>query len=161
MRRLPRSPNGFRWTPGQCCWRSRWPRSSARASSSTSPGDLLQWAGLQVGSCWNFPQIGALANLSRWAFLLMFAGVGLRTNFKALSEAGTEAIPCWCHRRNCNRRLHTGPRPCRAARLWLVIATLLPDSSGSPPFLGMPTCPQAYDGPARSGRLLCLFVCVS
>src|SRR6266478_985824 len=33
-------------------------------------------------------QIGALANLSRWAFLLTFAGVGLRTNFKALSKQG-------------------------------------------------------------------------
>jgi uncharacterized integral membrane protein (TIGR00698 family) len=33
-------------------------------------------------------QIGALANFSRWAFLLTFAGVGLRTNFKALSKQG-------------------------------------------------------------------------
>jgi len=33
-------------------------------------------------------QIGALANLSRWAFLLTFAGVGLRTNFRALSKQG-------------------------------------------------------------------------
>jgi len=33
-------------------------------------------------------QIGALANLSRWAFLLTFAGVGLRTNFKVLSKQG-------------------------------------------------------------------------
>src|SRR5215831_5513901 len=33
-------------------------------------------------------QIGALANLSRWAFLLTFAGVGLRTNFKALAKQG-------------------------------------------------------------------------
>jgi Conserved hypothetical protein 698 len=33
-------------------------------------------------------QIGALANLSRWAFLLTFAGVGLRANFKALSKQG-------------------------------------------------------------------------
>ena len=33
-------------------------------------------------------QIGALANFSRWAFLLTFAGVGLRTNFKALSRQG-------------------------------------------------------------------------
>jgi len=33
-------------------------------------------------------QIGALANLSRWAFLLTFAGVGLRTNFKTLSKQG-------------------------------------------------------------------------
>src|SRR5262250_2999643 len=33
-------------------------------------------------------QIGTLANLSRWAFLLTFAGVGLRTNFKSLSKQG-------------------------------------------------------------------------
>ena len=33
-------------------------------------------------------QIGALANLSRWAFLLTFAGVGLRTNFRTLSKQG-------------------------------------------------------------------------
>jgi uncharacterized integral membrane protein (TIGR00698 family) len=33
-------------------------------------------------------QIGTLANLSRWAFLLTFAGVGLRTNFKTLSKQG-------------------------------------------------------------------------
>src|SRR5437762_9280555 len=37
-------------------------------------------------------QIGALANLSRWAFLLTFAGVGLRTNFKALSKQGLKPV---------------------------------------------------------------------
>ncbi len=34
------------------------------------------------------PQITALGNLSRWAFLLTFAGVGLRTNFKDLMKLG-------------------------------------------------------------------------
>ena len=34
------------------------------------------------------PQIAALGNLSRWAFLLTFAGVGLRTNFKDLMKLG-------------------------------------------------------------------------
>src|SRR5271165_3177618 len=34
------------------------------------------------------PQIGSLANLSRWAFLLTFAGVGLRTNLKELRMQG-------------------------------------------------------------------------
>jgi uncharacterized membrane protein YadS len=29
-----------------------------------------------------------LANLSRWAFLFSFAGIGLRTNFRALSNQG-------------------------------------------------------------------------
>src|SRR5437899_9743851 len=33
-------------------------------------------------------QIGALANLSRWAFLLTFAGVGLRTNFSEMRKQG-------------------------------------------------------------------------
>lgn len=34
------------------------------------------------------PQLGSLANLSRWAFLLTFAGVGLRTNFASLVKQG-------------------------------------------------------------------------
>jgi uncharacterized integral membrane protein (TIGR00698 family) len=33
-------------------------------------------------------QVSSLANLSRWAFLLTFAGVGLRTNFRELSHQG-------------------------------------------------------------------------
>ncbi len=33
-------------------------------------------------------QVAALGNLSRWAFLLTFAGVGLRTNFRAMSKQG-------------------------------------------------------------------------
>jgi uncharacterized integral membrane protein (TIGR00698 family) len=33
-------------------------------------------------------QVTSLANLSRWAFLLTFAGVGLRTNFRQLSRQG-------------------------------------------------------------------------
>jgi uncharacterized integral membrane protein (TIGR00698 family) len=33
-------------------------------------------------------QVSALANLSRWAFLLTFAGVGLRTNFRQMSKQG-------------------------------------------------------------------------
>ncbi len=38
----------------------------------------------------NRPQIAALGNLSRWAFLLTFAGVGLRTNFKDLLKQGAK-----------------------------------------------------------------------
>jgi len=34
------------------------------------------------------PQILAVGNLSRWAFLLTFAGVGLRTNLRELSKQG-------------------------------------------------------------------------
>jgi uncharacterized integral membrane protein (TIGR00698 family) len=34
------------------------------------------------------PQMGNIANLSRWAFLLTFAGVGLRTNVREMSKQG-------------------------------------------------------------------------
>jgi uncharacterized membrane protein YadS len=34
------------------------------------------------------PQTAALGNLSRWAFLLTFAGVGLRTNLRELAKQG-------------------------------------------------------------------------
>jgi uncharacterized integral membrane protein (TIGR00698 family) len=33
-------------------------------------------------------QLGSIANLSRWAFLLTFAGVGLRTSFRELGKQG-------------------------------------------------------------------------
>jgi len=33
-------------------------------------------------------QLGSLANLSRWAFLLTFAGVGLRTDIRELGKQG-------------------------------------------------------------------------
>lgn len=36
----------------------------------------------------NKDQVGTLANLSRWAFLLTFAGVGLRTNFAEMRKQG-------------------------------------------------------------------------
>jgi uncharacterized integral membrane protein (TIGR00698 family) len=36
----------------------------------------------------NKDQVTSLANLSRWAFLLTFAGVGLRTNFRQMSKQG-------------------------------------------------------------------------
>jgi uncharacterized integral membrane protein (TIGR00698 family) len=36
----------------------------------------------------NKEQIGAIGNLSRWAFLLTFAGVGLRTNFREMRKQG-------------------------------------------------------------------------
>src|SRR5437764_1762004 len=37
-------------------------------------------------------QLGNLANLSRWAFLLTFAGVGLRTNFVQLKKQGIRPL---------------------------------------------------------------------
>jgi uncharacterized integral membrane protein (TIGR00698 family) len=36
----------------------------------------------------NKDQVSSLANLSRWALLLTFAGVGLRTNFRQMSKQG-------------------------------------------------------------------------
>jgi uncharacterized integral membrane protein (TIGR00698 family) len=36
----------------------------------------------------NKPQLASLANLSRWAFLLTFAGVGLRTSLRELGKQG-------------------------------------------------------------------------
>jgi uncharacterized integral membrane protein (TIGR00698 family) len=36
------------------------------------------------------PQIAAIGNLSRWAFLLTFAGVGLRTNLRELGKQGAK-----------------------------------------------------------------------
>jgi uncharacterized membrane protein YadS len=38
------------------------------------------------------PQIGNIANLSRWAFLLTFAGVGLRTNVREMSKQGIRPL---------------------------------------------------------------------
>lgn len=38
------------------------------------------------------PQLTALGNLSRWAFLLTFAGVGLRTNIRELGKQGWKPL---------------------------------------------------------------------
>jgi len=38
------------------------------------------------------PQVQALGNLSKWAFLLTFAGVGLRTNFRKLFQQGARPL---------------------------------------------------------------------
>lgn len=43
---------------------------------------------LATAGFFNKEQLGSLANLSRWAFLLTFAGVGLRTNFRQLRAQG-------------------------------------------------------------------------
>src|ERR1700736_871978 len=40
----------------------------------------------------NKEQVTALANLSRWAFLLTFAGVGLRTNFREMRKQGLRSF---------------------------------------------------------------------
>ena len=43
---------------------------------------------LRRESVFNSGQITSLANLSRWAFLLTFAGVGLRTNIADMRKQG-------------------------------------------------------------------------
>jgi uncharacterized integral membrane protein (TIGR00698 family) len=43
---------------------------------------------LVTSHVFNKDQVASLANLSRWAFLLTFAGVGLRTNFRDMSKQG-------------------------------------------------------------------------
>jgi len=47
---------------------------------------------LASASVFSRDQIGSLANLSRWAFLLTFAGVGLRTNFKEMRKQGLRPL---------------------------------------------------------------------
>jgi uncharacterized integral membrane protein (TIGR00698 family) len=43
---------------------------------------------LATGGFFSKPDLVAIGNLSRWAFLLTFAGVGLRTSFRELSKQG-------------------------------------------------------------------------
>jgi uncharacterized membrane protein YadS len=38
------------------------------------------------------PQLAAVSNLSRWAFLLTFAGVGLRMNLRELNKQGARPL---------------------------------------------------------------------
>ena len=52
-------------------------------------GFLLISLAVSLGA-FNADQVKSLANLSRWAFLLTFAGVGLRTNFRELSRQGVK-----------------------------------------------------------------------
>ena len=49
---------------------------------------FLLISGLATVGFFSKPQLLAVGNLSRWAFLLTFAGVGLRTNFRTLSRQG-------------------------------------------------------------------------
>ena len=55
---------------------------SLLATLGSSPNPSLAVLGF------NKPQLLALGNLSRWAFLLTFAGVGLRTNLRELFKQG-------------------------------------------------------------------------
>jgi uncharacterized integral membrane protein (TIGR00698 family) len=49
---------------------------------------FLLISALATAKFFTAPQIGNLANLSRWAFLLTFAGVGLRTNISDMRKQG-------------------------------------------------------------------------
>ena len=49
---------------------------------------FLLISGLATAGVFAKPELTAIGNLSRWAFLLTFAGVGLRTSFKDLSKQG-------------------------------------------------------------------------
>jgi len=49
---------------------------------------FLLISGVATAGVFSRPQSTDLANLSRWAFLLSFAGIGLRTNIRTLSNQG-------------------------------------------------------------------------
>ena len=49
---------------------------------------FLLISSLTTAGFFSKPQIADLANLSRWAFLLTFAGVGLRTNIREMTKQG-------------------------------------------------------------------------
>jgi uncharacterized membrane protein YadS len=56
--------------------------------SAQIPGGAPVISLLASEGFFNKGQITALGNLSRWAFLLTFAGVGLRTNLRELGKQG-------------------------------------------------------------------------
>ena len=72
---------------------------------------FLAFSALASLAAFRKSDVTSLANLSRWSFLLTFAGVGLRTNFAEL-EAGTPAV--------CGRRLRRAD--CSCSDLGMVIA---------------------------------------
>ena len=49
---------------------------------------FLAISALATAGAFDKAQSADLANLSRWAFLLTFAGVGLRTDLRVLSKQG-------------------------------------------------------------------------
>ena len=59
-------------------------RNSSSASCSSPPRHY---------AVFNKEQLTSLANLSRWAFLLTFAGVGLRTNIGDMRKQGLRPFP--------------------------------------------------------------------
>jgi uncharacterized membrane protein YadS len=53
-----------------------------------------------TGLIGNTNHVQSLPNLSKWAFLLTFAGVGLRTNLREMSKRGCVLLS-WAHWENC------------------------------------------------------------
>jgi uncharacterized integral membrane protein (TIGR00698 family) len=49
---------------------------------------FLAISALATFGAFSKPQMADIANLSRWAFLFTFAGIGLRTNFRAIARQG-------------------------------------------------------------------------
>lgn len=74
-----------------CCGRRVIERSALAQHNSPTPKfvlGFLLFSTLASFAVFNKEQITSLANLSRWAFLLTFAGVGLRTNFREIGQQG-------------------------------------------------------------------------
>lgn len=80
-----------------------WARKGDRAGVSNKAGFLWQkfpkfvlgFLLISLAATWGAfskPQLGDLANLSRWAFLLTFAGVGLNTNIRQLRKQGLRPL---------------------------------------------------------------------
>ena len=69
-------------------------RSSSRSSQARSlTASVTRWRPLFISllatvGAFQKEQIASIANLSRWAFLLTFAGVGLKTDFRELKKQG-------------------------------------------------------------------------
>lgn len=53
---------------------------------------FLALSALATAGVFSKPQLGDLSNLSRWAFLLTFAGVGLQTNIREMSKQGLRPL---------------------------------------------------------------------
>ena len=53
---------------------------------------FLLFSSVTTAGFFSKPQIADLANLSRWSFLLTFAGVGLRTNVREMMKQQHKAM---------------------------------------------------------------------
>ena len=69
---------------------------------------FLLISGLATIGFFTKPQLLAVGNLSRWAFLLTFAGVGLRTNVRELTRQGIRPLLVGNDWRDCHRHCDAG-----------------------------------------------------